>query len=640
MNAEIHLLRTGARRRFHSERGSSLFLLLILSVVMATVLGGIFAYIHTNAQAERRSDIRIESTYAAEYAFELAYQQLKTVIFQNTVNRPTVDNTSASTNLTTAPTSVFGSANGYTWKAFITVPVDNGVPVASHAITASTTGDFKYMTIVEFERTVGDGSAPVHLQFQREWNYSITPLFQYAVFYNDDLELFPGATFNVTGRVHSNGMIYTGTNASLTYNDYVTDVNGLSDNYSPSDPRAHTTLTGTVTYVKGPAIVTSAKNPPGQMGSDTSDTNTNNDGPRELIEIPNNWQTDPNSSERMYNKAGLKVLVNSTTSNATADSGVAVPANSRVYMTADGTVIPSTDPLATYLGTLLSTGTFSEYRENATFTTTNVDVSNVTTAYNAGGLPQTIPNTTSWPNNATVPSSLKNQAIPSSLRGKSLWNGILYVADITNSSSHRTGIKLINGTKLPDGSNSSSPAAGLTVVSENPTIIVGDYNTGGVPPVDTSSSLTADNHTSSYTVQPAAVMADAVTVVSSNWTSGGYDSKSSSSSRPATNTTINSAIISGIVHSGPTSYSGGVENFIRLLENWGGKRLTYYGSMVNVFESKQSTAKWDGNYYSAANRNWYFDMNFLDPNKLPPGTPVLRTLNRGQWAQIDGRQIF
>jgi hypothetical protein len=289
---------------------------------------------------------------------------------------------------------------------------------------------------------------------------------------------------------------------------------------------------------------------------------------------------------------------------------------------------------------LVSTGTFSEYRENATFTTTDVDVSKVGTAYNAGGLPQTIPNSATWPNNGTVPAAPKNQPIPASLRGKSLWNGILYVTDITNSASHRTGVKLVNGTNLPDGTNASSPAAGLTVVTANPAIIVGDYNTGGVPPVDTSASLTAARTVASYNAQPAAVMADAVTVVSSNWTTGNYNSKASSSQRPATNTTINAALVSGIVPSDATSYSGGVENYIRLLEDWsGGKRLTYYGSMVNVYNSQQSTAHWQGSYYSPANRNWYFDTNFLDPNKLPPGTPVLRTLGRGQWAQLDGKQI-
>jgi len=39
-------------------------------------------------------------------------------------------------------------------------------------------------------------------------------------------------------------------------------------------------------------------------------------------------------------------------------------------------------------------------------------------------------------------------------------------------------------------------------------------------------------------------------------------------------------------------YSGGVENYIRLLENWTGKRLTYYGSIINLYKSEQAKAAW------------------------------------------------
>ena len=198
-------------------------------------------------------------------------------------------------------------------------------------------------------------------------------------------------------------------------------------------------------------------------------------------------------------------------------------------------------------------------------------------------------------------------------------------------------MKLINGTSLPDGTNASAPTAGLTVVTANAAFVVGDYNTGGVPPVDAGTNLAANNYVAGYTVQPAAVIADAVTVVSSNWVSGGYDSKGTLNQRPAANTTVNSALISGIVASDGSAYSGGVENYTRLLEDWSGHRLTYYGSMINVYESEQSTAHWitPGTYYNAPVRNWYFDVNFLNPNKLPPGTPILRSLSRGQWVQIE-----
>jgi hypothetical protein len=374
--------------------------------------------------------------------------------------------------------------------------------------------------------------------------------------------------------------------------------------------------------------MTTREDAPGSVTEDASDSNRNNDGPRELIEIPDTSQTDANYDERMYTKAGLKVLVNSSGSSVTAANGVTVPAHDRVYITSDGTVIPNTDPLVAYLDTMFSDGTMKDYRENATVSTTDIDVGKLTTAYNEVLL-DPIPTSSKWGNSA--PAALKNQPISPSLQGKAMWNGVLYVTDVTDNSGHRTGVKLVNGQTLP--------GSGLTVATENAAYLVGDYNTGGVPPVDNSSNpISANNYAPGYTVKPAAVMADAVTAVSSNWTTSNYNNVASLNSRNPVNTTINTALISGMVLSDGTAYSGGVENYIRLLENWsGGRRLSYYGSMINLYASKQSKAHWQntGNYYNAPSRNWYFDINFLDPNKLPPGTPILRTLKRGQWVQLD-----
>ena len=42
------------------------------------------------------------------------------------------------------------------------------------------------------------------------------------------------------------------------------------------------------------------------------------------------------------------------------------------------------------------------------------------------------------------------------------------------------------------------------------------------------------------------------------------------------------------------NYSGGVENYLRLLENWSGLNLYYNGSMVEMFHSQIGNAPWPG----------------------------------------------
>ena len=59
------------------------------------------------------------------------------------------------------------------------------------------------------------------------------------------------------------------------------------------------------------------------------------------------------------------------------------------------------------------------------------------------------------------------------------------------------------------------------------------------------------------------------------------------SARVASKTTVNAAIVAGIVPSsavgGDGTYSGGAENFPRFLEIWGeDTTFTYYGSMIQL----------------------------------------------------------
>jgi hypothetical protein len=215
-------------------------------------------------------------------------------------------------------------------------------------------------------------------------------------------------------------------------------------------------------------------------------------------------------------------------------------------------------------------------------------------------------------------------------------NNVLYIVDSTNSTSSRKAIRLKNGGTLPTG--------GLTVVSGNAVYVQGDYNTGSTssvysasaqPPSNASTSDPTTNTVNGYNLatHPAAVVADAVSILSNAWTDA--KSTSSLSSRIATNTTINTAIVSGIVPStsavsGGNSYSGGAENFPRLLEDWGGRYFTYYGSMVELYQSQQSTGYWgNSNVYGAPNRQWYFNTNYY--TNPPPGTTTLIKYNRGQW---------
>jgi hypothetical protein len=128
-------------------------------------------------------------------------------------------------------------------------------------------------------------------------------------------------------------------------------------------------------------------------------------------------------------------------------------------------------------------------------------------------------------------------------------------------------------------------------------------------------------------------MGDAVTILSSAW-SDANNSGTAIGSRNAVNTTINAATLEGIVPSNGSHYSGGVENFLRLLESWSGQTLTYNGSIVVLFPSQYATGFWPGTgtVYNPPTRDWGFDVNFNNASLLPPLTPKIKGTIRGSWT--------
>jgi hypothetical protein len=74
--------------------------------------------------------------------------------------------------------------------------------------------------------------------------------------------------------------------------------------------------------------------------------------------------------------------------------------------------------------------------------------------------------------------------------------------------------------------------------------------------------------------------------------------------------------------------NGGIHNFKRFLEDWDGVPLHYTGSLINLFNSQNNngTFKCCRRVYWPPNRDWSFDTSFLDPNRLPPGTPFIHNI--------------
>jgi hypothetical protein len=224
---------------------------------------------------------------------------------------------------------------------------------------------------------------------------------------------------------------------------------------------------------------------------------------------------------------------------------------------------------------------------------------------------------------------------------------------------YRRGVRLINGSVLPGVYDSTTPAntRGFTLASENGVYVQGDYNaTGAALPGGGQTPYTGYFPQNTPTHIPASIAADAVTILSNAWDDGASfrtatvspysyspNNGTDNPGRVASETTIRFAMLSGDTittrradpHQGGSQSggvftdaraNGGVHNFKRFLENWSGVRLNYSGSLINLFNSRNN----NGTYkccvlvYGAPTRNWVFDATFLDPGRIPPGTPFFQ----------------
>lgn len=218
------------------------------------------------------------------------------------------------------------------------------------------------------------------------------------------------------------------------------------------------------------------------------------------------------------------------------------------------------------------------------------------------------------------------------------WNGVVYVDfptqrdrsnrdDNVNPAKTGWGLKVVNGGTIPNPSFAhADDTYGMSLATNQMMYVEGHYNADG--DLNTGSPTEPDdpaNFAKEDYEAPAALIADSITFLSTNWDDD--DSARSLGNRTAADTEISAAILTGLIPSGETgsdSYSGGVENFPRFLEEWANKTLMIRGSMVGLFESEVGTRGWGhGDVYGAPDREWGFHNKFAE-GYLPPGTPNTR----------------
>ena len=229
------------------------------------------------------------------------------------------------------------------------------------------------------------------------------------------------------------------------------------------------------------------------------------------------------------------------------------------------------------------------------------------------------------------------------------------LAAVQNHKYYRRGMRLINGSTIPGIYDATTPSntRGVSFSSENGIYVQGNFNSTGIGVVPATGNSTYDQFLpfNTPTHIPASIVGDAVTILSNAWVDAASFSTPTLSTGPANHggrqastTQMRFAMIAGDTltsldaapNQGGTDprLNGGVHNFKRFLEDWSNDRLDYTGSLINLFNSRNNNGSFKccNTVYSPPRRNWVFDATFLDPGRLPPGTPFF------QYVQTTGFQ--
>ncbi len=443
---------------------------------------------------------------------------------------------------------------------------------------------------------------PVNISYSTTLHQVITRrliyTFQHAVFYNDDLEILPGANMTISGRIHSNSNMYLDAYSGSTLtvdSDYVRTPANLY-NYRKDTGAADAGNVNIKQYNSSPSVYTALT--PGNDSTNAgwaSIATTNWLGTVKTsvhgvtaLAVPSVASTAPSGSDAYYaNNADVKItngLIQKKSGGSYVNVAECAPAT--VNAGNQATCVP-VGTLTTNTTGVSDANRYYNSREGKIIKMTNLDMMRLGGYYdgNSDGV-------------LDAPGSSGNPYISNMPT-----NGLLYATRDDAAGTEQPGVRLKNGSLI-------NRSGGLTVVSNDPVYMQGTFNTTSKKPV--------------------AVIADALNLLSNNW----QDNKSYDilNNRVATATTYNCAFIAGIKSTAGSQYSGGLENYPRLQEKWGGITLSISGSFVELWNSQIAAGNWPGTgtVYSAPIRSWAYDTSF-ESGALPPFTPFAVEAIRGAW---------
>jgi hypothetical protein len=610
---------------------------MIVIVILTFAAAGVLSYSLNTYRNSIRQVTMDQAKIVADGEMENLYYVWKSqlILKQPVAN---IQHTAAVTALTSAPSQPFVSS------------LDNLTPqwtvsrTLAYAPVAGTTGDGSATGVVPYTTEIGHNYyftatttasitkpllGTISYGSGRHFVYSSTSVFQFAVFYQGDLEMAAGSDMTINGPISTNSSAYlaagapTGAPPPPPFVLTLTDAVYYFQNYNGApDP-----LTGETDWLEGNNALTDPIYNPGWTPTDPDAPPPTDQAGQRAIQVQkllgqSNFVggvdvaadvANPTYAAAYSNLLGVvdpNEIYRAVIAPPPVDSGgVLLPedplvAGSRMYnsagilitITQNAPGTPSAGNTTIHVGTAANPTLYDGEPAFATIVSPNTNTDPVTTYPTSiiQGVrstmvdPREYLNGTTSINLTTLDIGNLNTALATAMASnpslQANYNGVVYIYDNTNNATNspansQNGIRLTNATTTPAYNDQNGNPIGFSVVSNNGVYVQGDYNS--TPIVVGGVSVT----------NPAAILGDAVTALSQGWSLTSNSGLQIWSDREATASgptlangvnpissgtpggmTVNAAILTGntptISGGSAPNNSGGAQNLVRMIEDW------------------------------------------------------------------------